>query len=76
MKRVGELYEVVVFTASVSKVGNVDSHLIFVLTICSMATLSLTNLTYIMLSITVSSARVVTTTKVITSRICHKLAVI
>lgn len=77
MKRVGELYEVVVFTASVSKVrrpvlmsANItiaDS------SICSTVTLCSTNWIFIMLSIIAYSERAVTTTRGTTSRLVYSV---
>lgn len=70
MKRVGELYEVVVFTASVSKVRYVFSQRHGPkLTFCSMATLFWTNLISTRSFTTDFSARAATTTKETTSRI-------
>jgi hypothetical protein len=68
MKRVGELYEVVVFTASVSKVGSTlfpasakaNKH--STVTLCSISSTST------VLCTTGSSVKVVTTTKETTSR--------
>lgn len=76
MKRVGELYEVVVFTASVSKVCEKfvslkqkqaadSSH--------STVILSSTNWTFTRSSTIAFSARVATTTRATTSRICPRL---
>lgn len=70
MKRVGELYEVVVFTASVSKVRYIVSQCHGPkLTFCSMATLFWTNLISTRSFTTDFSARAATTTKETTSRI-------
>jgi RNA polymerase II subunit A small phosphatase-like protein len=73
MKRVGELYEVVVFTASVSKVrGSIPSlRAQRKLTVCySMAIHYWTSLTFTMSCITASSERAATTIKATTSKIC------
>lgn len=74
MKRVGELYEVVVFTASVSKVSLIRSSAMarLVLMICSMETLCWTSSTSTKLSTTDSSERAATTTKATMSRISLK----
>jgi len=62
MKRVGELYEVVVFTASVSKVGLFTVILIFANNY-SMVTLFWINWTFTVSSIIACSEKAVTTTK-------------
>ncbi|KAL4822031.1 hypothetical protein BDW67DRAFT_6664 [Aspergillus spinulosporus] len=74
MKRVGELYEVVVFTASVSKVGlcTADQSDINLL---SMVILYWTSWTFMVSSTTGCSEIVATTTKATTSRISLRLAV-
>jgi len=68
MKRVGELYEVVVFTASVSKVSNnlLDCPRGHALTFPSMVTRFLTSWTFIRLSIIDCSERVAITTRATT----------
>ena len=77
MKRVGELYEVVVFTASVSKVRLHEVDLcVLRLTWTSMGILYWINWIFIMSSIIVYFERVATITKAIMSRIFHKSAVI
>jgi len=81
MKRVGELYEVVVFTASVSKVRRVYTLKPFPIVVSnqlerSTVTRCSTNLIFIKLFTIDYSVRVVTTTKATTSRICLKLGVI
>jgi hypothetical protein len=77
MKRVGELYEVVVFTASVSKVRKSSSVVHkSKLTSCSMATHYWTSLTYIMSSTIAFSERAVIITKATTSKTCPRLAAI
>ena len=70
MKRVGELYEVVVFTASVSKVGLLPENVSMYLysNTPSMATLYLINWISMALFITGSSVRVVTIIRVTMSR--------
>lgn len=74
MKRVGELYEVVVFTASVSKVcTNIFTATQSTLTMYSMATLCWISSTSTRLFTTDCSAKAATTTKETTSRIFHRL---
>jgi hypothetical protein len=68
MKRVGELYEVVVFTASVSKVRLSSAVLKPIITIYSMVILCWTNWIFTMWFTTAYSERVATTTKEIMSR--------
>lgn len=75
MKRVGELYEVVVFTASVSKVSQIVlPHQRTANVSCSMVILCWISSTFITWFITDSSEKVVTTIKATTSRISHKWA--
>ena len=71
MKRVGELYEVVVFTASVSKVSLHDSEACTDANrfdVCSMGIHFSISLIFIMSYIIVFLGKVVTITKGITSR--------
>jgi TFIIF-interacting CTD phosphatase-like protein len=63
MKRVGELYEVVVFTASVSKVRKSETVQNTIANGHSTATLYSISSTFMVSFITDSSAKVVTTTK-------------
>jgi hypothetical protein len=72
MKRVGELYEVVVFTASVSKVSVPLLMLNARLIPISMATLFSTNWTFTALCTIGFSVRVATTTRATTSRYDHR----
>lgn len=73
MKRVGELYEVVVFTASVSKVSYDRDDLIRkILTVSSTAILCWTNSTSTRWCITGYSEKAAITIKAITSRTYHK----
>lgn len=78
MKRVGELYEVVVFTASVSKVGFPLSSSFIILEgyltcVCSMVIHCLISSIFTMSSTTGFSGRVVLTTKATTSRYVNSL---
>jgi len=75
MKRVGELYEVVVFTASVSKVCGYLVHLLHSLMASSTVILSLINSTFITWYIIASSEKAATIIKAIMSKISHKLGV-
>lgn len=70
MKRVGELYEVVVFTASVSKVGDSrdDVGALVLTPITSTEILCSTNWTFTMSCIIACFGKVATTTKATTSR--------
>jgi len=77
MKRVGELYEVVVFTASVSKVSVYDVVVVTnILISYSMAILYWINSISIMLFIIAFSVRVVTTIRETMSKTSRKLAAI
>lgn len=79
MKRVGELYEVVVFTASVAKVcvshcvNQVFEYHTNVIP-SSMVILFLTNSIFMVSYIIVCSAKAAITTRATTSKICRKLA--
>lgn len=77
MKRVGELYEVVVFTASVSKVGFPLSSFIilegYLTCVCSMVIHCLISSIFTMSSTTGFSGRVVLTTKATTLKYVNSL---